>query len=201
MSKKVKISDLKLDESFIKNEEWREIEGHQNYMVSNLGRVKSIDRIVDHGNNLVKLKGVILKPAKDNRGYLRVALSTNKRLITCKVHRLVALAFIHNPENKETVNHINEIKEDNRVENLEWATVLENNRHGTRVERAINNSIETGKSFSVLQKDSEGNIIKIWGSTREVERVLNIPNQSISRCCNGGRKTVRGFKWEYIKTA
>lgn len=105
---------------------WTPIEGYEDcYAISSEGDIYSYHR------------GRMLTPKKTKVGYLRIVLC--KRGLPQKsisIHRLVAMAFIPNPDNKPTVNHINEIKEDNRVENLEWATVLEQNIHGTRIERA-----------------------------------------------------------------
>lgn len=101
-------------------EEWAEIKGYDSkYYVSNLGRVKSIKY----------RRPRILKPRLDNHGYYRVALVNGKRIKECKIHRLVAEAFIENPYNKPTVNHIDGNKRNNRVENLEWATSKEQMEH------------------------------------------------------------------------
>lgn len=101
-------------------EEWVEIKGYDSkYYVSNLGRVKSVKY----------RRPRILKPRLDNHGYYRVALVNGKRIKECKIHRLVAEAFIENPYNKPTVNHIDGNKRNNRVENLEWATSKEQMEH------------------------------------------------------------------------
>ena len=102
------------------NEEWRIIPFDHNYMVSNLGRVRSYR--VHTG------RAKMLKPTKHRQGYVVLRLTEHQYL----VHRLVAAAFIPNPEGKKTVNHLNGVKDDNRVENLEWATQSENNKHAFR---------------------------------------------------------------------
>lgn len=108
---------------------WLSIPGFNGYEVSSIGNVKSSDKnCILKGGKFVR-KGKILK-SSNNGGYRQVVLYANNITpVTIKVHRLVALAFIPNPENKETVNHKNGIKNDNRVENLEWATRSENTKH------------------------------------------------------------------------
>lgn len=110
---------------------WRDIEGYEgHYQVSNLGRVKSLERYMN-GRNGGKslLKERILKPIKNNRGYLNVNLSKNRKRKNANIHRLVAKAFIPNPDNKPEVNHVDTNKKNNRADNLEWATTKENIRH------------------------------------------------------------------------
>lgn len=115
-------------------EEWKSIGDGKDYMISNLGNIKSLDRFVPtiHGKELF-IKGITMKPKIDRYGYITIALVIDKKKIYPTIHRLVAKAFIPNPENKAQVNHINGIKKDNRVENLEWCSNLENIRHSVSI--------------------------------------------------------------------
>lgn len=117
-------------------EEWREIEGYEGlYQVSNLGRVKSLARVVMRINGvLLSVKERILKFRLDNGGYVRVCLSKDGVEIGYSVHRLVAMAFIDNPLNLPEVNHKDENKKNNSVDNLEWCTSLYNNNYGSHNE-------------------------------------------------------------------
>jgi len=115
---------------------WKDVKGYDNmYQVSNLGRVKSVPRTgVQHHNATQVFKGRILKPyKKPKRGYMSVVFSKGNTLKTYSVHRLVAKAFIPNPENKYSVNHINGNPSDNIITNLEWATASEQMQHAVKI--------------------------------------------------------------------
>lgn len=109
-------------------EEWKLIKNYEGlYEVSNLGRIRSLDKLVKgrKGTEYIK-KGKILKQIKHVNGYMKIGLTKDGKRKTFLVHRLVAEAFISNPENKPYIDHINTIRDDNRVENLRWATASEN---------------------------------------------------------------------------
>ena len=122
-----------------------------------------------------------------------VKLCKNGKHKNFRINRLVAEAFISNPNNLPQVNHKNEIKDDNRVENLEWCDAKYNNNFGTRKER-----VAEKLSKPVLQINKTTNeIISEFPSTIEVKRQLGINHTSISQCCNGKRNTAGGYKWQY----
>ena len=124
------------------NEEWRPIEGYEGlYEVSNTGRVRSVDRY--DSRNCFR-KGKVLSIFKDRYGYLSVVLSCNGKSKTINVHRIVAQAFIPNFDNLPMVNHRDEDKTNNNVENLEWCTAKYNNTYGTRQDRVRNSRIKNG---------------------------------------------------------
>ena len=171
------------------NEVWKDIDEYEGlYQVSNLGRVKSIGY----------KKERILKPGRDKDGYLFVSLCKNHKIKYCRIHRLVALTFIPNPNNLPEVNHKDEDKTNNRVKNLEWCDHKYNNNYGTRIQR-INEKNTNGKlSKPVIQYTKTGEFIKEWRSTWDVQRNLGYGQGHISDCCRDKRKSAYGFVWKYI---
>lgn len=135
----------------------------------------------------------LLKPKIDKYGYLVIALSKNGKTRYFGVHRLVAITFIPNIENKPCVNHINEVKTDNRVCNLEWVTVKENDNHGTRNARMARSK----KKKSVIQMDLSKNIIAIHDGIKDAQRNTGVNRNSIRDVCRGNRLTAGGFAWAY----
>ena len=183
----------------MKKEFWKNIKDYENlYQGSNLGRVRSFDRWVKSKNGSLRFcKGRILKPGTNKDGYLQVDLWKNNKRKNFLVHRLVAQAFLDNPNNLPEVNHKDENKLNNSVENLEWCDRKYNCNYGTRNERQKKKQLnDIKKSKPVLQYDLEGNFIREWESTMECGR--NGYNQGhVAECCQGKRKTHKGFIWRY----
>lgn len=161
---------------------WKDIKDYEGlYQASNLGKIKRITT-----NRL-------LKCSSTPRGYLYLSLSKNGVWKNYRVNRLIAQTFIPNPENKPTVNHINGIKTDNMVENLEWNTIGENVRHaiknGLQIKTKKVRCIETGI---------------IYNSINEASALSNISRSGITMCCRkyiykgNLHKTAGGFHWEFI---
>lgn len=162
---------------------WKNIAGFEGYQVSNFGRVKSF-----YGK-----KERILKAGLRSNGYLNVILCKNGKMKCFLIHRLVANAFIDNPDNLPVINHIDENKQNNQVSNLEWCTYSYNNSYNDKGKK-------TGAKLAkkVGQYSKDGKLIKIWPSMIEADRNdFNMGN--ICSCCQGKRKTHGGFIWQYIE--
>ena len=166
-------------------EQWKDIKGLEGkYQVSNMGRVKSLHY---NWSNYEK----VLSPQKNPNGYMWVNVGGKIRTI----HRLVASAFLPNPDCKPIVNHLDGNKENNRADNLEWCSASENEIHAYKSGLKVATSNHLKKK--ILQFDLEGNLLKEWGCTKDIERSLNIHHSNISACCRGKQKTSGGFVWRY----
>ena len=177
-------------------EEWRDVVGFEGlYQVSNLGRVKGLDRLVDTNINNVNRrinKGKLLKPQFNNKGYKRVNLCKNGNKNQAFVHRLVAEAFIPNPNNYPVVNHKDENPKNNCVENLEWCDVKYNSNFGTR-----NQKVAKHRCKPVLQFTKEGELVKEWDSAKEASLKAGFNKDCISQCCAGKIKSHRGYIFKF----
>ena len=181
---------------------WRAIKGFEGlYEVSNLGRVKSLERVSSLGR---RVNEKILSPGKDKDGYLFVILYRDGKHITYKSHRLVLSTFnpVENMENLE-VNHMDEDKENNNLTNLEWCTRKENCNHGTRNAR-VSEKLTNGKlSIPISQLSLDGKYIRSWKSASDAEREEGFNHGNIIQCCKNkfhreGNNIYKGYKWQYL---
>lgn len=185
---------------------WRDIVGYEGYyQVSNKGRVRSLDRIIEQKGwyRLIRrtYKGSILKQSKefkeDGSFYFSVELNKNGVAKRFRVHRLVAMAFIPNPNNLPIINHKDENKANNCVDNLEWCDIPYNVNYGTAIERRSKTSINCPKrSRKIYQYTLDGELVRIWPSRMECQRNgFNLG--SVYRCCKGLLKQYKGYRWSY----
>ena len=173
-------------------EEYRDIKGFEGlYQVSNLGNVKSL-------NYRRTGKEEILKAGDNGDGYLQVVLCKGGKDKTCTVHRLVAEAFLENTNNLPEVNHKDEDKTNNNVQNLEWCSSKYNCNHGTRNRRVAEANTNNPKSsIAVICISKISGLITEFPSTAEAERITGIDHSNIAKCCNGKRKSCGGYYWMY----
>ena len=184
-------------------EEWKDVKGYEGlYQVSNLGRVRSLDAYVKSGRSTTGYrfrKGRILSLRQSDRGYMYVVFGDRKGF---QVHRLVALAFIPNPNNLPIINHKDENPSNNTVTNLEWCSHSYNNTYGTAPERR---ALSMFKPVRCVETDT------IYTSVKEASSQTGISDSHIGQVCSGKRYkpdkshpngsvryTAGGYHWEYV---
>lgn len=180
------------------DEVWKDIKGYEDlYQVSNFGRVKSLRRSVVLGKNIRQVKEKVIKPFITNKGYYQIILSKNGKTSHKLVHRLVAMAFIPNPNKYLIINHKDENPLNNHADNLEWCGYSYNNNYGNR-NKIVSDKMTNGKlSKKVLQITLNGDFVKEYPSTKQVERELGFYHSHISKCCLGTRDSAYGYKWKF----
>ena len=179
------------------NETWKPIPGYEGYYdVSDKGRVRSLVRKSKYGF-LAKRKSPRLNNLDNPRGYYRTWLYKDGEGKHWLVHRLVAMAFIPNPDNLPFINHKDENPSNNSVDNLEWCTTAYNNNYGTvkeRMSKALLNRPDL--STPIVRIDKQGCKTE-YPSMQEASRINNTYQANIWKCCNGERMTCKGFRWQY----
>lgn len=199
------------------NEEWRDVVGYEGYyMVSNMGRIATLSHTVDfisiydgvEVKKTFKAKQCLRKLHQGKHGYMECTLRDSKRTKLMKVHRIVAEAFIPNPQSLPSVNHKDEDKTNNKVKNLEWCTCLYNANYGTRNKRlktSLSNAHKNGlfeNTYKVGRKPIVG-ISLLDGTTIKFERSADLHEQGferhlVSKCCRNLRKDYKGYKWMFL---
>ena len=164
---------------------WHNVKGYEGlYLISTYGRVLSAPR------NGTKLEWHILAPHFVG-GYVQYELSKSNKTKAYKAHRLVAEAFLPNPERKREVNHIDGDKHNNKLENLEWSTSSENQLHASYI---------LGKGLkAVKQLSKDGELVKVWRSIKEASLSLGIDKSDISNASRGKRLSAGGYKWQPLE--
>ena len=184
-------------------EVWKDIKGYEGkYQISNQGRVKSLI----FSNRQATFKKERILKQRDNTNYYQVSLSKNNVVKQYLIHRLVAEAFIENPDNLPCVNHKDGNKKNNNINNLEWCNYSYNTKHSyniglQRVPKGENHwsyGKPSKKRKKIKQYDLKENLIKIWSYANEIEKELGINANNIRNCCRGNRPAAGGYIWRYV---
>ena len=174
-------------------ENWKDVSGFPGYKVSDAGKLRSVERYVRHSEGRQRLvKGRVISTDIDKYGYLKVRLSKEGTRIKKSLHRLIAIAFIPNIDKKPTVNHIDGIKTNNRVENLEWNTYAENNQH------AFDNGLKNNNHSKKPVKITKCDMTLEFDSCRLAAKHIGCDFRSVSKVVTGKGNSVYGWKAEFI---
>lgn len=188
-------------------EEWRSVVGYEGlYEVSNTGKVRSLPHLRTSG---IPIKGKELTPQKrfkngkvEEGGHLRVSLTKDGKTKKIFVHRIVAMAFIPNPNKFPIINHIDENPQNNNVNNLEWCDYKYNSNYGTGRERRVSHTdfVSRSKKYykKVYQYAPTGELVKIWNSRKEAAQA-GYTHSAITRCAQKKRRTHKGYVWTFEK--
>ena len=187
---------LSLDD--LDGEVWRDVFDGSAYQISNYGRLKSLKRLVKRGNTNVRWKERIMRPCKTKKGYLANRIQLNGRGKTITVHSLVWNAFMGKPTRGYEVNHIDENKFNNTLENLNILTHKDNVNWGTHNERMAKTLSETNTQAKKIAQYKDGVLVAIYKSISECERITGIDHRAISACCVGRRRAHKGFNWKHL---
>lgn len=182
-------------------EVWKDITGYEGlYQVSNMGRVKTLEKRIRVHNGFRVQQELIIKPILQKSGYAHVGLWKNSICRQNRLHRLVAEAFCTNdaPHKKKQVNHINEDKLDNRACNLEWVTAQQNTLHGSCLKRRARTK---NSSKEILQCSFDGKVLRTFPNERQATLYCTGKNAhgEIRKVCLGKQLTAFGYKWRYVK--
>ena len=187
-------------------EEWRDVVSFEGaYQVSNLGRVRSLDREIPYVNNgtptVLHYKGKVLKPKPDQDGYLRVSLKFGKKVKLAGIHRLVAQAFLPNPDNLPCVNHKDYHRDNNCVDNLEWCTVDYNNHYSENENRRPHDMyVRAGKATAKYTAHPVKCIQtgRVFSSMIEAERQLGLVSGAVCYSIQLNKPTKEGYTFEKL---
>ena len=179
------------------SEQWKPIKGYEGiYEVSDLGRVRSLPRMLTDSKGRRHPVPMKMLKMHDRKGYDSVTLQDMGRKAIMSVHRLVAMAFIPNPDNLPIINHRDENPRNNQVSNLEWCDISYNTRYGTGIERAKAKHDYKYKSVEQLTKD--GQHVATFKGVKEAARATGADASVIVRVCKGRNETAGGYRWKYL---
>lgn len=184
-------------------EEWRPVVGYVGlYEVSSCGRVRRLETVIKHNKGgLRKWNGRMLKLVLRNKWYYFVSLCKDGIRRDLAVHKIVAEAFIPNPNNYQYIDHIDTDRTNNNVSNLRWCTnKMNQNNPITLVNKSKAQINNPNRSKKINQYTLDGILVKTWPSLMEIERELKVSRAGIAKCCNHKKnyKTAYGYKWEYV---